>query len=86
MNPIFPVDLIEEIQKKKTSSSSSQSTAENVGDTSSKDRDKPSLANLDSEGDSQTFSNNLTSFLLSTKENPNREEKIEKANQLGLVN
>jgi len=73
-------------KSKKTSSSSSQSTAENVGDTSSKDRDKPSLANLDSEGDSQTFSNNLTSFLLSTKENPNREEKIEKANQLGLVN
>jgi hypothetical protein len=86
MKPIFPIDLIEQIHKQKISNHSSYSTAENVSENSDKNKEKPSLANLDSNGDSQTFSNNLTSFLMSTKENPNREEKIDKANQLGLVN
>lgn len=85
MKPIFPIDLIEQIQKQKISNHSSLSTAENVSENAD-NKEKPSLANLDSNGDSQTFSNNLTSFLMSTKENPNREEKIDRANQLGLVN
>lgn len=83
MNSIFPVEIFEEILNQKRSSDSTESTTVNQNDKETPE--KPSLANIDGNGDSQKFSENLTAFLMSSKEKSNREEKIDKANQLGLV-
>lgn len=83
MSSTFPVEIFEEILREKRSSHSVN--IENTDQANKDDNQKPSLANIDGNGDSQKFSENLTSFLMSSSSKPNREEKVDKATQLGLV-
>ncbi len=81
MNSIFPVDLLDQIcftDKKAT-------VTDAVGDQTGKQENKPSLDNLESQENGGDFSENLTKFLMTDKQKPTREEKIEKADRLGLV-
>ena len=79
---MFPIDLIEKIFSKKKSATDFS----NVTDQSNKQDDgKPSLDNLEQGQGGVDFTKNLTNFLMSTKQKPTREEKIDKADRLGLV-
>jgi hypothetical protein len=84
MNNIFPVDLLKEIVSKKVANFHGEiMTNEDPENKNNKEHLK--LDEIGNEADSNKFDEKLTKFLLSNKQKQTRSEKIEKAEQLGLV-